>query len=559
MSKPSTPLAADPGPRPTIDVVLSLAAGSRLRTEVAEGDDPVHRAAAIWWREALRQSDRFDIGDEPGPAADATLVIALDPAGRRLSAFCRIGDSETALAGAAFPNGDLPGAIDRLAWSSRLALGEDAGPPRPVANVVSADVKALLAVVDGFALLADGGIESGRRAFQAARRRDGASPFVLDGLATVELMRGNAREAAKICREALTYDERMMPATQHRLARTLLLARASLDPTRAPDRDRELLTLGLTYQRERPRDPQGLLTVAIARNFLAEFETARPLLARLRDRLPRQAVVAYHSGWAALATGEPKTAITHFEDAALRLPMAWVAIPRALAHLTASDHDGLDRLLDRLMIDAEPRGGEPVHELQRIRAAHALLRGDEDAAAKAIIKSLQWLLKNPTLLDRRPGEFAETGEVLVRLGRTDGFAAVLAAIQGQLPGSAVADSCAYLSGLLSVTSTGQRALEIEGRLARGGDNAFALRLAAYAHEQRGEIADMHAALARAARLSDSPLTKALLSRSLGAMGRQPEAVALTTALRRELTAIHLRRRPTHPLLGPELAYAFLLN
>ena len=45
-------------------------------------------------------------------------------------------------------------------------------------------------------------------------------------------------------------------------------------------------------------------------------------------------------------------------------------------------------------------------------------------------------------------------------------------------------------------------------------------------------------------------------RSLKAMGNFAEAEALQQALRRELTTIHLRSRMAHPLLGPELAFAF---
>ncbi len=558
----SEPLARVTTARPAVPAVLQLPAGARIRTAMSSAlpDKPEFRVAAVWWREALRQSVRFDVGDEAGPEATATLVLGVDVEGRRLAAFCRMNGRERALAGEAYQNGDLAGAIDRLAWAARIAIGEaDATPPVPVARCVTTSGSAILAAVDGEALLRDGGVSSGRRAFLAARRADGGSPWVLAGLATIELVRGDPRSAERLCREALGYSGRLGPHTRHELARTLLLARASLVPTNAPERDRELLALGQAMQRERPHDPQGRFTVAIARNFLGEFATALPLLEELRLRLPRYAVVSYHAGWAHLATGDPETAAARFEDAGLRLPMGWVAIPRALALFDCGDHDGLTRLLDRYLRDAASLGPEPVHELRRIQAAHALLRGDEVAAATAIADSLNWLLANPTLLDRRPGELAEQGEVLVRLGHGERLPAIVAAIQSQLPGSAVADSCAYLSGLVTVTTTRQRARKIEERLSQGGDSAFALRLRAFGHEVRGELADMHAALARAARASDSALTKALLAKSLIQMGRGDDGRALRTALRRELTTIALRRRPSHPLLGPELAYAYRLQ
>jgi hypothetical protein len=52
------------------------------------------------------------------------------------------------------------------------------------------------------------------------------------------------------------YEQRLLPTTRHRLARTLLLTRASRQPDAAADFDRELLRLGETGQRERPHDPQ---------------------------------------------------------------------------------------------------------------------------------------------------------------------------------------------------------------------------------------------------------------------------------------------------------------
>lgn len=59
----------------------------------------------------------------------------------------------------------------------------------------------------------------------------GAAPFVLDGTASLLLLRGDFATAERTAREALGYENRLLPTTRHRLARTLLLARASLDPS----------------------------------------------------------------------------------------------------------------------------------------------------------------------------------------------------------------------------------------------------------------------------------------------------------------------------------------
>lgn len=549
-----------PGPAPVVPVVVTLPAGSLLLAELAPGtaDEPVWRAAGILWREALRQSPQFDVLDAETSLPGAILVhLAIDGEAKAVSAACRLADgTERVLAGGAFADGDLPAALDRLAWATRRALGEDAPAPVPLGACVSTDVKAILAANEGILLLRDGGIEAARRALLDARVRDGASPFVLDALAATALLRGDATLAERLCREALGFTARLSPTTQHRLARTLLLARSSLQPDNAPQHDRELLELGYAGQRERPYDPQCTLSIAIAQNFLGQFAAARPLLEALVVRMPQQAVVSYHLGWACLATGDANAAAVHFENAALRLPMAWVVVPRALALRAAGQDDGLQLLLEKLVSEAETENGSLVHDLRRLQAAHALLRGQSAVAADHLEADLRWLCAHPTMLALRGGELAEQGEVLVRLGRGAALPPMLAALQAQHPGTAVADACAYLGGLAQISRTRERLETLEGQLGRGGESAWSLRLMAFAHEQRGEVADLHAALARAARLSDSPLTKALLAKSLHDMGKPAEATALRTALRAEMELIHLRRRPMHPLLGPELAFAY---
>src|SRR5690606_20099387 len=136
----------------------------------------------------------------------------------------------------------------------------------------------VLAVDDARALAHDGGFRAAERALRDARARDGASPFVLDGLAALALLRGEVALAERTALEALGYESRLLPSTRHRLARTMLLARASAAPDAAAARDRELLELGAAGQRERPHDPEPLLSLALALDFLGEFARARPLL-----------------------------------------------------------------------------------------------------------------------------------------------------------------------------------------------------------------------------------------------------------------------------------------
>jgi len=546
-----------PGFPTDVPLAATLPAGALVGTAVGTGlpDEPEWRAAGVWWREALRQSAVLAVRDTV-PNGAPLLRLSLDPAARTAAAFLDRPGGPAVLGGETFADGDLPAAIDRLAWRARLALGERGPAPVPVAQCVSREPAVAVAIDDASSLLRDGAVNGARKALLAARRGDGAAPAVLDGLASVELMRGDAAAAEKLCLEALRYETRLSPTVQHRLARSLLLARSSIDPSRARERDRELLALAEVGRRERPFDLQPLLSEAIARDFLGQFETARPLLERLRAEAPDLAIAAYHLGWACIAAGDGTAALANLDDAAVRLPMAWVVVPQAIACFVAGRIDELTERLDRVA-DTLRNGRDPVqHEVLRMQAAGAMLAGDAAAARRFLQADLRWLLENPAALERRAGEFAEQAAVLVRLGGGKDLAPLLAAIQAQHPSTAVADACAFAQGLADVAERRERSLELEKRLAHGGDSAWTSLLQAFGHEVRGEVADMQDALARASSLTDSPMTRALVARGLRRAGRAAEADALCAAIRRELTAIDLRQAMRHPVLGPELAFAW---
>lgn len=542
---------------PETRVVERLAPGTTLRAETTGGvaDEPLWRAAAAWWREALRQSVAFELRD--GADAAVVLRLSIEPATRALTAHLVRGEAITVLATTAIANGDVPAAVDRLAWSARAALGETSEAPVPVAACLSDDPAVVIAIDDASLLLRDGSPTAAEKALLAARRRDGAAPAVLDGLAAVQLLRGDAQGAERTCREALGYEARLSPTMQQRLSRTLLLARASLHPEHAGEQDRKLLLLAETGRRERPFDPQIALSEAIANNFLGEFARSRPVLDHLRAAAPDDPIVAYHLGWACLGTGDGNGAVEAFDAAATRLPVAWVAVQRAIACFTAGDEARLGKLLTSLRAEVRGEQDPAVHEVRRMQAAHALLTGDRDTARRTIREDLRWVLDHPEALERRAGEFAQQAAVLVRLGGATDLVPLLADLQGRHASTAVADACSFVAGLAEIARSRERLPQLERTLARGGESAWSLLLAAFAHEVRGEIRDMQDALAHAARLDDSPMTKALLAKGMRAAGKVQEADALQAALRREMLTIHLRRAPQHPVLGPELAFAYV--
>lgn len=544
--------------RPDVAVVTRWLPGQPFRTALAERvpDEPTWRAALVWWRHALRQTTAFAF-DEGTQRDVPELELDVDPTTGALWASLRTSSGKQLLAGERIGGGDLPGAIDRLAWATRLSLGEDAPTPVPIALGTSADPRVVCAVDDAETLLRDGGHGAAMQALRSARARDGAAPFVLDGTASLQLLRGDFATAERTAREALGYENRLLPTTRHRLARTLLLARASLDPEHTQALDQELLQLARVTARERPHDAEPMLTEGIARNFLADFAGAKQALLPLVERLPQHAIVAYHLGWALLGSGDPQNAAIAFERASVRLPSAWTVLPRAIALHTAGRAAELRTLLESLR---DPHDDSAVQrQLLAMLAAEALLAGDEARARQFLHLDLDWLLRHPHQLAEHVGEFAERGTLLVRLGDHDSLPPLLAIAQTQHATTPIADAAAFLGGMLEVARTGAAPLGLEERLGHGGDSVFVALLQAYAHERRGEVADMQTQLARAARLSSSPLTKALLARGLAAGGRVDEATTLRTTLHTEMLQLHLRRPCQHPLSAPELAYAFLLR
>ena len=310
----------------------------------------------------------------------------------------------------------------------------------------------------------------------------------------------------------------------------------------------EAIKLLIELVREHPQEIT-LLTLGPLTNVLAAQELDPEFLSLLRE------IVCL--GGSIAVGGDATAAAEHFASAAVRLPATWVLLPRAVALFDSQQHDALHDLLQTARADAEANHETVVYDLLRMQAAHALLRGDLATARAHLLTTLTWLLKNPQTLAQRVGEFAEQGALAVRLDAAAEFPSMLAAIQQQHAGSEIADVCTYLAAMVEVHRRHERALAAEETLRRGGDSPWSSLLAAYAHELRGEVADMQAALARAAALASSPMTKALLARGLHTAGRTTEASQLLATLRAEMNTKSLRAPCRHAILGPELAFAFL--
>ena len=547
----STPIAA-PLPQGTLVALLPMRG-------TLPNDWPAVAIEGLW-REALRQSPTIDFAHGPVAAnanAAQQLQLSYDAAARTFTATLTNQGTATHLAGVRILS--TPGAaIDELAARTRTALGEhDVLDLTPIELGYSKELNVVAACEAALLQVQDGGFAAAMRMLTSARPRDGGCTVLLDAMATAAVLRGQAREAIALATEALALRQRLLPATQHRLARTLLLARASLSTTNARRCDEDLLQLGTVAQRERPADPDPRVSSAIALNFLGRFDEARAALAPMAERLPRSFSVRYHLGWAELGCGQASVAAQHFAVVAAVLPPSALLVPRALARFEAGDHDGLRTWLQEVATDRAFAETEALHEVRRMQAALELLTGHPDAAATWMLRDLAWILEQPSRIDTRAGEIAEAGEVLVRLGKGEQLRPMLATLQALKPDPAIADAVAYVSGLVEIRATTRSLRELSENLRNRGVGVWGDLLEAYGCEVQGKLAAERSALAQAAKASSSPLVKAALQRNLRRAGNTAEADALRAAMRREMKVIDLRRRSQHPLIGPELAYAWI--
>ena len=562
-----------------VTVIRALPAGSIVRLlpvrlvnetldeQLAVASLEAERALAGLWRVALSQSDHLDIA-AAGKAAPAgvgyALQLTIDGQANVATATLLDGDQRVHLGSTPIATDALLTALDELALRTRLALGDPApAKTLPLASAYSTDLRLIAVTEAALESARDGEFRRARDLLLKVRRRDGACVVLLDGLANSHLALGNAAEAEQIATEALGFPKRLTPTATHHLLRTLLLARSTQRPRQTKEFDQQLLNVAKVAQRERPHDPAPLLTAGIALNLLGDHEAAREVLLEVVRRMPGNASGHYHLGWAELLLGNSDRAVLEFNEAAIRLPIGATIVPRALALFSARQHDELDLLLASAAEHATIQNGPALHELRRMQAAHALLRGEQELAGDIMLADLAWLLERPHLLRERAGELADIGEVLVRLGRGRELLPMLRSMQridsGLALDQALADTTTYLMGLTEISIERQRIPSLEDALTQRGATVWAHALAAYGHQQRGELTEERRALSMVVKQSSSPLAKAALVRNLQATGQATEAVVLRDTLRRELETIELRRRIRHPLRSPEYAMAWLVE
>jgi hypothetical protein len=522
------------------------------------------QVTSLLWREALRQSARFDFaGGVEDVAAPASLALFCDVAASRWSSsLLRDGEAPLPLASVEAPVVPPHQAIDALALRTRIALGDrPEAPPRSCARIVSQDPRVSLLLEEASTGHGEGERSRQLEIARRARPLDAACTPVLLLLAEATLETGDAEQARRVALEALGYDDRLAPSTTHRLARVLILARTA-DLRLRREQDRELQALAAAGARERPHDPHVQFTRALAASLGGDFAAAAPLWRRLAERWPRSGTAAYHLAFAELANGDAAAALAATERARALLPEHRILVPRLLALHALRRHDELDAYLAGVVAEPAVQQGSALHDLRRIQAAHALLVGDRERAARHLLEDLEWIRQRSSLLEPLAIDVVEAGEVLVRLGKQAELAPRLIALDQADPPPAARQAIDYLHGLVTVARGGDPAPVATGLMREGADAAvqttvWGTLLQAAWHRERGELLDEATLLGRAALQTENPLVHASLARAMRSAGKDGPATAVVESVRARLTKIDLRDLRQHPLLNPASALATL--
>jgi hypothetical protein len=565
------PVQSSP-PRPPLgfeqDTVARLAPGTLVRlrpvqvTVTAPGTtiDTVLLGAGL--REALRLSPTLDVAagleDAPSPVS---LVPHVDLVARRLVLTLERSDAPATPLCTVPCDPDHPTeAADELAARARIALGEDLEVAPPSLADIYSPSSECVRLTERALELEPGGADL-KDILERARRADPGCALTWNVLASWQLARGEPEDAIATARSALgALGRRLSPTTAHRLARVLLLAEARVrGAAGARPVDEQLLALGEAFVEDRPHDPHGLYTRALAQSFLGRFDQSEPTFDVLRKRWPSIPWPEYHLVFARLGLGDGAGALESADRIARNLPFETTFLPRALALFAAGETGELTDLL-REARDRTPGESPFGLDVLRMQAALAVLTDRREDALNALVEALEWLRQRPSLLPQRAVELAEAGEVMVLLGAPQDLSLRLDAIRsitwnGE---TSVVRALTYIEGLAAASRGDTEVATIAaGTLEQSDRDAEAARVRASIARTSGAAADEARELATVLRLKDTPLARAAFARVLRELGRREEADDVLRETRDELLRIDLRAPLLHPLLSPGQALAFL--
>lgn len=511
-------------------------------------------------REALRQSPVFDIaaGAESAERHDATIEVVLDSFAGRIECALLEGDQRVPLAGVGADQRSLNESIDRLAWTLRLALGEDVrDTPRPISVIYSQSAKCVRHCERAMADQARGWRDLGEEESAKAIREDPGCTIAILLSIQAQLARGEIEEASDRSRRTLQLLERRCSlTTQHRLARTNLTAgSATNDPVRAREFDDRLVELGNAYLEERPHDPDGLMTRATGLLNRGDFAASVTDLRRLRKRWPQNSFVGLKLALAELGVGRAEAALDAIDSVERALPDGVALVPKAMALHRTGALDELDHLLERRLRRTSETSADRLTLLQ-YRAATAVLRGAESEAIGYCLAIVRFLRERPSISSRRIEPLRDAGETLVELGASDRLRPELQAMLAQGPKPELELVIELLLALANSSSSDLIPIVAE-RFEQSGKPGYAATVRAMGARTTSDLTREGEQWTLALALDDRALTRARLIRTLTQMGADQQALTLREDTRERLLRFEIRGPYQTPITSPGRALAWL--
>ena len=525
-------------PTETLGVVFEVQASERSRA-----------AIRAWFLEAIGQSSKLDL--DPDHERPARIVLR-GRSGQNLvltTTLVRPEQAPLPLAGVRAPTGRNPAAIDELARETRATLGESSADiqreQRPCEAIVSANERVAADCSAARRLVRRARLRDADAKLRAILSRDGACALALSMRAAVQLDLGRADRAISLASRSLELELRASHATKHRAARTLLIANGS-DP-------KALIELGEEALRTRPRDAQARFTRALGLSLAERWDEAAPTLESLLERLPDWPGVLYCLGHARLARGQAELALELMPRVRARVPRLPASRLEAWILLELGRHDQLSALLDALAREPAFRIGRGQLTLLGMRAAHALLQGKDDAAARHLLEQLDRLRSVPRLEVTEAATMLDACWVLARIGHVEAAQRALAALRGQSfeplvrPSGMVASAVLRLGGGQGVDEARLR------HITNAGLERWRQRIEARVALGRGRPERALLLLRDATKDSEDPSILLELAEAERAAGKLDEALRIARELSDRLLRPRLLQPALHALVRPKLA------
>ena len=554
-------------PEPTLPAIRAKVSGMDrvtlgMRFEVL-GESRSLDALRTWFFEALNQSPWLDIESREAPPLAHRLLLrgSLPKANGRktvlTTSLLQKDKAPIALASVELaPRTPLSTALDALAKGTRLGLGE----PRSSVLSQSASVKAIVSPIEKVAATCT---RARRRAshgdatfaigqLQQALQKDPASAYVQCMLSSLLLDQGRVAKALTYAEKVGLTPARATPRLVHDAKRDILLATG---------RYQDMIRLADMTLEVRPHDPHVQFTKALAQCMLRQYAQALPSLRRLKKRLPDGRGVNFALAYALLGTSQAQACLALLPDLEKLLAKRLTTRIRCLCLYSLGKLDQLQEYLQRLAHDPKFRGKPGAVEVTGIEACFALLRHEDDNAARFLLEQLDQLRSWPAIFDANPQILLDATWTLVRLGKSKACADALNAITGTGRRTKRAQSTLIIAKEMCRLA-----------LAKGGlppDSFQAIAAMGYLEAERRLVAqnlirkghpDQALDIQRRVGLtSKDPSLVVESAESLQALGRLEDARKILVETARFVSIPRMDKPGNHPLLRAKYAYIVALS